>query len=224
MAFTDSIKWNGKSLRDYFAEITDVKGRGKPRVNVKGISIPGRHGQMAFKQTYKPRIIEIEGTVEGTSHSNLMSNIDNLKSLFAMEDELLPTRNRTISDGMEYGRLEFGDESGRYYNAVFDGIFDLPEISHRWMSNDIKRFRARFRCDEPFAVASAFDFTAPQRNAAFQLVENVVLKPRFAVSADGPRVRILLFHFLFLGHQQSPRAASRGIEATLSMTLSILSN
>ena len=155
MAFTDSIKWNGKSLRDYFAEITEVMGRGKPRVNVKGISIPGRHGQMAFKQTYKPRIIEIEGTVEGTSHSNLMSNIDNLKSLFAMEDELLPTGNRTISDGMEYGRLEFGDESGRYYNAVFDGIFDLPEISHRWMSNDIKRFRARFRCDEPFAVASA---------------------------------------------------------------------
>ena len=38
---------------------------------------------------------------------------------------------------------------------MFDGLFDLPEISHRWMNNDIKRFRARFRCDDPFAIASS---------------------------------------------------------------------
>ena len=75
MAFTDSIKWNGKSIRDFFLEITNVSGRGKPAVEVKSVSIPGRHGQIAFKQTYKPRIIELEGTIEGVYHATLMSNI-----------------------------------------------------------------------------------------------------------------------------------------------------
>ncbi|MCH8305624.1 MAG: phage tail family protein, partial [Candidatus Marinimicrobia bacterium] len=155
MAFTDSIKWNGKSIRDFFLEITNVSGRGKPAVEVKSVSVPGRHGQIAFKQTYKPRIIEIEGTIEGVSHATLMSNIDNLKSLFAMEDELLSPGEESITDSFKYGKLEFGDESDRHYNAVFDSVFEVPDISHQWMRNEMKLFRARFRCDEPFAISNS---------------------------------------------------------------------
>lgn len=154
MAFSDSIKWNGKSIRDLFAEITEVRGRGKPALKTTGVDVPGRHGRIAFKQTYKPRVIEIEGTIEGSSHASLMSNIENVKSLFAMEDETLPPGEESIVDGMKYGRLEFGDETDRHYRAVFDGILEFPELSHRWMSNDMKHFRARFRCDDPFSYSN----------------------------------------------------------------------
>ena len=155
MAFTDSIKWNGKSIRDLFTEITQVKGRGKPSVEVKSVAIPGRHGRIAFNQTYKPRIIEIEGTIEGVSHATLMNNIENLKSLFAMEDETVSPGEESITDRFKYGRLEFGDESDRHYDAVFDSVFELQDISHQWMRNEMKLIRARFRCDEPFAIANA---------------------------------------------------------------------
>ncbi len=155
MAFTDSIKWNGKSIRDLFAEITHVKGRGKPPVDVKSAAVPGRHGRIALKQTYRPRIIEIAGTIEGVSHATLMSNIENLKSLFAMQDEMLSPGEESITDGFKYGKLEFGDESDRHYNAVFDGIFELQDISHQWMRNEIKLIRVRFRCDEPFAISNS---------------------------------------------------------------------
>ena len=154
MAFTESIKWNGRSIRDLFTEITEVRGRGKPGIDSAGVDLHGSHGRLAFKQRYKPRIIEIEGTIEGASHATLMDNIDSVKSLFAMEDELLPPGNRSITDGMLYGKLEFGDDSERYYKAVFDGVLELPEISHQWMNNTLKRVRARFRCDDPFAYST----------------------------------------------------------------------
>lgn len=165
MAFTDSIKWNGKSIRDLFTEITHVSGRGKPPVEVKSVAIPGRHGRIAFKQTYKPRIIEIEGTIEGVSHATLMSNIENLKSLFAMEDETVSPGEESITDGFKYGRLEFGDESDRHYNAVFDSVFELRDISHQWMRNEMKLIRARFRCDEPFAISNALTEATMTGNA-----------------------------------------------------------
>lgn len=165
MAFTDSIKWNGKSIRDLFTEITQVKGHGKPPVEVRSVAIPGRHGRIAFKQTYKPRIIEIEGTIEGVSHATLMSNIESLKSLFAMEDETLSPGEESITDRFKYGRLEFGDESDRHYNAVFDSVFELQDISHQWMRNEMKLIRARFRCDEPFAISNTISEATMAGNA-----------------------------------------------------------
>ena len=156
MAVADSILFNGKSIRDFLGEITKISGRGKPPVNPIGLNIAGRHGKFVGSQTYKPRTIIIEGTVEGTSHSDLLANIDNLKSLFAMDDEPVPTGNESIVDGVKYGKLEFGDETDRYYNAIFDGIFEIPDISHGWMRNDMKKIRIRLRCDDPFAYATAF--------------------------------------------------------------------
>ena len=138
MALTDSIKFNGKSIRDFLAEGVKVTGRGKPKVNPIGVNIAGRHGKFIGSQTYAPRIITIEGHISGASHASVMQNIDNIKSLFAMDDEPVPTGNESIVDGIPYGKLEFGDETDRYYNAIFDGMFDITEISQRWMQNDLK--------------------------------------------------------------------------------------
>ena len=185
MAFTDSIKWNGKSIRDLFTEITRVKGRGKPPVEVKSVAIPGRHGRIAFNQTYKPRIIEIEGTIEGVSHATLMNNIENLKSLFAMEDETVSPGEESITDRFKYGRLDFGDEPDRHYDAVFDSVFELQDISHQWMSNEMKLIRARFRCDEPFAISNVLTEATMTGNAdGFKVFStgNVQSKPFIELS------------------------------------------
>ena len=64
MAVADSIKFNGKSIRDFLTEITKISGRGKPRVTPIGVKIAGRHGKFIGSQTYQPRIITIEGTIE----------------------------------------------------------------------------------------------------------------------------------------------------------------
>lgn len=186
MAFTDSIKWNGKSIRDLFAEITEVRGRGKPALKTSGVDVPGRHGRIAFKQTYKPRVIEIEGTIEGSSHASLMSNIENVKSLFAMEDETLPPGEESIADGMKYGRLEFGDETDRHYRAVFDGIFEFPELSHRWMSNDMKLFRARFRCDDPFSYGNTLsEVTMSGKANEFKKISTGTMRSKPVIELKG---------------------------------------
>ncbi|MCH8289105.1 MAG: phage tail family protein, partial [Candidatus Marinimicrobia bacterium] len=186
MAFSDSIKWNGKSIRDLFAEITEVRGRGKPALKTSDVDLPGRHGRITFKQTYKPRVIEIEGTIEGSSHASLMSNIENVKSLFAMEDETLPPGEESIADGMKYGRLEFGDESGRHYRAVFDGIFEFPELSHRWMSNDMKLFRARFRCDDPFSYGNTIsEVTMSAKANEFKKINTGTMRSKPVIELKG---------------------------------------
>ncbi len=153
MPFTDSILFNGKSIRDFLTEIIEVKGRGKPKVRKRSSLIIGRHGDFVFGQTFAPRIIRIAGYLEGASHATLMLNIDNIKNLFRMDDQILATGEESISDGVEYGKLEFGDESDRYYRAIYSGVYILTEISQRWFSNDLKRIEIELRCDDPFAYA-----------------------------------------------------------------------
>ena len=61
MAFADSIKFNGKSIRDFLGEVTLVTGRGKPTVKSFGVPIAGRHGNFVGSQQYNARTILIEG-------------------------------------------------------------------------------------------------------------------------------------------------------------------
>ncbi|MCH7496004.1 MAG: phage tail family protein, partial [Candidatus Marinimicrobia bacterium] len=151
MAFTDSIKWNGKSIRDFGAEITDVKGRGKPEVRRKSLSIAGRHGELTFGTKYLPRRIELDGHMEGASHTTLLGDIVNLKSLFSMRESIEALGNEQLSDTDLIGKLEFGDETDRHYRAQYDGIFGLRDISPRWMKNTVIRFGVKFLCTDPFA-------------------------------------------------------------------------
>lgn len=151
MALLNSIIWNGKSIRDFGAEITDVKGRGKPEVRRKSLSIQGRHGELTFGTKYLPRRIELDGYVEGASHTTLLGDIDNIKNLFSMRDSIEALGNEQLSDTDLYGKLEFGDQTDRHYRAQYDGIFGLRDISARWMKNDFIRFGVRFLCTDPFA-------------------------------------------------------------------------
>ena len=151
MALLDSIKWNGKSIRDFGAEITDVKGRGKPEVRRKSLSIAGRHGELTVGTKYLPRRIELDGYVEGATHTTLLGDIDNIKNLFSMRDSIEALGNEQLSDTDLYGKLEFGDQTDRHYRAQYDGIFGLRDISPRWMKNDLIRFGIRFLCTDPFA-------------------------------------------------------------------------
>ncbi|MCH7928403.1 MAG: phage tail family protein, partial [Candidatus Dadabacteria bacterium] len=155
MAFADSIKFNGKSIRDFLTEIIQVRGRGIPRIRRRSSRIIGRHGEFTFGQVYDSRIIKISGYVEGGSHATLMSNIDEIKNLFKMDDQILATGDESISDGVRYGKLEFGDESDRYYRAIYNGTYVLSEISHQWFTNDLKKIEIEFRCDDPFAYATS---------------------------------------------------------------------
>lgn len=150
MAFLDSIKWQGKSIRDFVTEVTEVKGRGQPMVSHRRLRIPGRHGEFTFGAKYEPRIIEISGHISGTSHADMIANINSLKDLFAMNDNIIALGNEQLSDVALEGKLEFGDETDRYYKAVFDGVFILSDISHRWMLNDLIKFTIRFLCHDPF--------------------------------------------------------------------------
>ena len=102
-----------------------------------------------------------------------------------MEDEMRPPGDESITDGIKYGRLEFGDETDRHYNAVFDSVFELPDISHQWMSNEMKLFRARFRCDEPFAISNTLtEATMAGRADEFKVFTtgNVQSKPIIELS------------------------------------------
>lgn len=206
MAFQDSITLNGKSIRDFFTEITEVKGRGQPNVRRQTVKILGRHGEANFGQEYQPRIFEINGTIEGASHATLMDNISELKNLFAMNDQLLTSGEQTIADGAEHGKLIFGDESDRYYKAIYDGVMLVPEISHRWFQNDLKRVRMRLRADDPFAYAttlsevtmggSADEFkvfdTGTARSESIIEIEGAVTNP---VLIEGDKVAVAHFDY-----------------------------
>jgi len=52
MALLDSVLWNGKSIRDFGAEVTLVKGRGEPEIRLRSLDISGRHGTLAFGAKY----------------------------------------------------------------------------------------------------------------------------------------------------------------------------
>lgn len=129
------FSWDGTNISTkYFYPIHFVKGVMPPQKQYT-FDPPGRDGIIQVRKKFEPRPITIQGYIEGTSHTTLISRIQDLAS-FLYEDSDV--------------QLILSNESDRYYNAQY---LDYVEVKRR---KDYALLDLIFECNDPFA----YDTTA----------------------------------------------------------------
>ncbi|MDD5013720.1 MAG: phage tail family protein [Atribacterota bacterium] len=98
---------------------------------------PDRDGEIEVRKKFSPRIIKVEGRLEGTSYSNLVTSIIPAFSSFLYKDSDV--------------QLIFSDEDDRYFNAQVNKITTRGYYS-AWRFIDIE-----FICADPFAYDTTAD-------------------------------------------------------------------
>jgi len=130
------FSWDGTNISTkYFYPIHFVKGV-MPSQSQYVLNAPDRDGVIQVRKKFDSRPITIQGYIEGTSHSNLISRIQSLSS-FLYEDSDV--------------RLILSNESDRYYNAQY---LDYVEVKRR---KDYALLDLIFTCNDPFAYDTTAD-------------------------------------------------------------------
>jgi predicted phage tail component-like protein len=125
------FSWNGTSAltkgyttHNVYKDILDNQDRFM-------LNPPDRDGEIEVRKKFPPRIIKIEGRLEGTSYSNLVTSIIPAFSAYLYKDSDV--------------QLIFSDETDRYFNAQVNKVTTRSYYS-AWRLIDIE-----FICADPFA-------------------------------------------------------------------------
>ena len=123
------MKYNGTDLSDYNLKAKIISPASfMPSIKSSYIEVADK--AYDFQAFLRPRIIELEVYVTGTSEANLISNLDSISLLFA------PT------EGTGPLILDFPDD--RYYNAKVNSPLDYQIVHHKLAQGTIS-----FICPDP---------------------------------------------------------------------------
>jgi predicted phage tail component-like protein len=135
-----TAKWvdiDGTDLHTYGMGVNSVSNP-VPRAISSSGEVIGRHGDIDYVNRYSPRMMTISGTITGTSHSNLMSNLDSIKSFFRLRE------NQTTM------KVIFQDQTDRYWLCRYDGAFNITSIG-LWTQTCSVNYTLQLKCIVPYA-------------------------------------------------------------------------
>lgn len=105
-----SVKFDGHALDDYFS-ISELV-RGKPPAKVETVAVPGRNGLVVTGRTFDAMTVSMTLTAWGYDRQRMRDAFTELWRWLDVD---------------EPRRLEFGDDSGRYYLAIPSDGGDVAE-------------------------------------------------------------------------------------------------
>ena len=153
-ALAYTIKINGLDLHDYGVLDYEVPHLGQAAANVQFASFPERHTAWGFSGTYQPRPFVISGMILGGSIAELRTNLDDLKGAAQAFRGKLHTIPNQI-------RVEFADETDRYYPCIYQGGFQVSPIGLSGTGARAAHFILPLMQLTPFAIATTTTTAAP---------------------------------------------------------------
>ena len=192
-----SAKFNGIDFADngFFLSQNGISGRGLPSIRLNQREVAGIDGVVDFGPQYGPRRITMTGVVwSSSSHADLISKLESLKQLFAhFSDEIY--EGGRLGPNSRTGVLEFGDQTDRYYRAVYDGTFQINSVGP-WRVTQMVEVTVAFYCPDPYAYTKAVRTTLHASSVAggsHALIDNAgtaIMWPRLSLRALSANITV----------------------------------
>lgn len=138
-----TIKLDGKDIYStYGLTITRIEGRGLPPASGESLNLAYRDGVLNYAQRFEPRTIRLEGHIEGSSHSDLMTKFNSLKAVLNLGYL-----------GLRLNRLAFQDMSTEIYVVKLkEGMTFNPLAA--WFVVTSAEISMTFECLNGFALGA----------------------------------------------------------------------
>jgi phage-related protein len=136
-----TIKIDGTDLHTY-GMIVNVVSNPVPGSRQVTVSVDGLDGDLDYTKNIGPRTISLSGSIIGNNHSDLVANIDYIKSFF---------RLRENGDNLQ---LIFQDQTDRYWTVRYLGGLQVAP-NGLWMYSKTASFSLQLKCVRPYSEATS---------------------------------------------------------------------
>ncbi|OFX02856.1 MAG: hypothetical protein A3E78_02825 [Alphaproteobacteria bacterium RIFCSPHIGHO2_12_FULL_63_12] len=174
-----SVKINGKDLYDYGVLVYSAPHLEMAPADVVADPLPERHGAFAFTSTFRPKPFVLTGTIFEDTATGLRTNLDALKT------DLSSVRGKqfTIPETI---RVEFADQTDRYYPCLYAGGFNLQPIGGHPTTDPAFPFTLPLIQLTPFAVATTLTTVTPSGTGpSFTVLDTGTAPNPFVLELEG---------------------------------------
>ena len=149
-----SVKINGRDLYEYGALVYSAPHLAMAPADVVFDPLPERHGGFGFTSTWRPKSFVLSGVMLGDAAADLRTNLDALKTDLAS----VRGKHYTIPEAI---RVEYADQTDRYYPCLYVGEFSLIPIGGHPTTDPAFQFTLPLIQLTPFAISTTLTTVAP---------------------------------------------------------------